>query len=141
MGAFEDSLKKAKEKTNMTINNPISDVEKSYNQRLNDADKLANEIKREFENDCREQKNHDYAIVKSSKESSTIHGKNISLQLKKGTKKCIETSIIIYYSKAEFDIYKEKGKISTTTNISECSELIKQIINDAISPKSNEGNV
>ena len=46
MGAFKDSLKKAKENTNKPISNPISDVEKSYNQRLNDADKLSNEIKK-----------------------------------------------------------------------------------------------
>jgi ribosomal protein L7Ae-like RNA K-turn-binding protein len=141
MGAFKDSLKKAKENTNKPISNPISDVEKSYNQRLNDADKLSNEIKREFENDCKETKYREYTIVKSKNELSKSHGKEVSLQLNKGSKKCIKIRIIVYYSKVEFEIYKEKERISSTTNISECDFLIKQIINDMICPNSNEGNV
>ena len=141
MGAFKDSLKKAKENTNKPISNPISDVEKSYNQRLNDADKLSNEIKREFENDCKETKYREYTIVKSKNELSKSHGKEVSLQLNKGSKKCIKIRIIVYYSKVEFEIYKEKERISSTTNISDCDFLIKQIINDMICPNSNEGNV
>lgn len=140
MGAFKDSLKKAKENTNKPISNPISDVEKSYNQRLNDTDKLANEIIREFESDCREVKYHEYTISKSENESSKSHGKEVSLQLNKGSKKCIEITIKVYFSKAEIDVYKEKEKISSSTNRSECSDLIKQIINGMIYPKSDEDN-
>ena len=109
MGAFKDSLKKAKENTNKPISNPISDVEKSYNQRLNDTDKLANEIIREFESDCREVKYYEYTIAKSENESSKSHGKEVSLQLNKGSKKCIEITIKVYFSKAEIDVYKEKN--------------------------------
>ncbi|SHI82016.1 hypothetical protein [Fibrobacter sp. UWP2] len=141
MGAFRDSLKNIKEVANKSIDCSISNVEKSYNNRLNDVEKIVNEIKREFENDCEDENFHDFSIEKSKRESNKIHGQDFFLTIKKGEKTCVRIMIEVFYSKAEFDVYKEKEKISSSTNINDCCDMVKQIINDVICSKNNEADV
>ena len=140
MGAFRDSLKKAKEIANKPINSPLSDVEKSYDKRLNDVERFVNKIIREFESDCRDEKNHKFSVEKSKNESNKIHGQDFFLTIKKGEKTCVRITIEVSYSKAKFDVYEEKEKISSPTDINDCCERIKQIINDIICPKNSEAD-